>query len=110
MGRNSAGGVLSAVGRTAELAGVQGVDSGGVFRSGVDGVGDSGGGAKSVVVGGGSREGAVGGGGGGKVHLFRVKSYSVPVWCEVCQRLLFGVSLFSFFVVHRFNPGQKETH
>lgn len=31
--------------------------------------------------------------GEGKVHLFRVKSYTAPVWCEVCQRLLLGVSL-----------------
>ncbi len=28
----------------------------------------------------------------GMVHLFRVKSYSAPVWCEICQRLLLGVS------------------
>lgn len=28
----------------------------------------------------------------GKVHLFRVRNYSAPVWCEVCQRLLMGVS------------------
>lgn len=28
----------------------------------------------------------------GKVHMFRVKSYSSPVWCDVCQRLLLGVS------------------
>ncbi|CAM9489729.1 unnamed protein product, partial [Sphacelaria rigidula] len=29
--------------------------------------------------------------GGGRVHLFRVKSYTAPVWCEVCRRMLFGV-------------------
>lgn len=27
-----------------------------------------------------------------RVHLFRVKSYTTPVWCEVCHRLLLGVS------------------
>ncbi|CAM9903085.1 unnamed protein product, partial [Pylaiella littoralis] len=27
----------------------------------------------------------------GKVHLFRVKSYPAPVWCEMCQGLLLGM-------------------
>lgn len=30
--------------------------------------------------------------GQGMVHLFRVKTYPAPVWCEVCERLLLGVS------------------
>lgn len=29
--------------------------------------------------------------GKGKVHLFRVKSYPAPVWCEICGGLLLGV-------------------
>lgn len=28
----------------------------------------------------------------GMVHLFRVKSYPAPAWCEICDRLLLGVS------------------
>ena len=28
----------------------------------------------------------------GMVHLFRVKSYPAPVWCEICDGLLLGVS------------------
>lgn len=29
--------------------------------------------------------------GKGKVHLFRVKTYSAPVWCEICEGFLLGV-------------------
>lgn len=45
--------------------------------------------------------------GGGRVHLFRVKSYTAPVWCEVCRRMLFGVReprrsvIVCAFVIHQ---------
>lgn len=32
----------------------------------------------------------------GGVHLFRIKSYSSPVWCHVCGRLLLGVSVMTY--------------
>lgn len=35
----------------------------------------------------------------GLVHLFRVKSYPAPVWCEICDRLLLGVSRLRATVV-----------
>lgn len=67
------------------------------------GAAEDGGGANIDVDGGGNGSGLVEKGegegeeeeeeeGGRKVHLFRVKSFPSLLWCEVCQKLLFGVS------------------
>eukprot|EP00903_Cladosiphon_okamuranus_P005945 g5874.t1 len=90
-----------------ESAGVDIDDSAGEERGAVE-IGSTGQGqheGKVEVEGGGGGEGEgeggvddEGGGGGegegggeGMVHLFRVKSYPAPVWCEICDRLLLGM-------------------